>query len=81
MILKYWNNETSFWTLKDGFSEIRHRKTVDEEEKTVTRSIQCFKTEDTTTMDFCLEETKLKQADFTLAYILNDNGSTIERIN
>ena len=84
MILKYWDNKTGTWILKDGFCEIHHKKMVDEKNKRTIRIITGYYDDDHVnpdSPDYVIKEDVNKIDDFTLAYILNNEGKTIERIN
>jgi hypothetical protein len=80
MVLKIWDSEKGKWIFKDGFCEIQHSKTVDETKGTVTRTVQCYYSEQNYT-DCIVTNTIAKDKEFDVIYILNDDGKTIERIN
>lgn len=80
MILKIWDSEKGKWILRDGFCEIQHSKDIDEGNKTVTRTVQCYYPEQN--YPECIVRNIItKDKEFDVIYILNDEGKTIERIN
>ena len=72
MLLKYFTEEAG-WVIKGNYNEIRFRRM---EGPPPERIIQCFGVGDDKTPSFWIKERA-----YCSAYILNDEGKTIERIN